>query len=158
MLFTCIGLLATMNNCTSDDKDDDLVDQTFLEKQDGTKWKVTEDDEVIYMRINDDINKPIEIWVSEIDFEKGIADDDCYYYTDDLLEFEEMEVLENSANKLTFTYLGSETWTLTVEDNQLKLAFTSSSGPQELIYMDKTNDDIDSFVICSEDFMFRFGE
>ena len=158
ILFTYVGLLASINNCTSDDSDDKLVNQTFLEKQDGTKWKVSEDEMFIYMRINNNMNKPIELWVSEIDFEKGMADDDCYYYSDDLLEIEEMEILENSANNLTFTYLGNETWTLTIENNRLKMVFTNMSGIQDVIYMDKTNIDVDSFEICIEEYKLLFGE
>ncbi|MDN3642936.1 hypothetical protein QWY87_09510 [Lutimonas halocynthiae] len=158
ILFTCIGLLASISNCTSDDKDDEIVNQTFLEKQDGTKWKITEDEGVIYMRINNNMNKPIELWISEIEFEKGMVDDDCYYYSDDLLEIEEMEILENSANNLTFTYLGNETWTLTIENNRLKMVFTNMSGLQDAMYMDKANDDVDSFEICAEEFKLRLGE
>ena len=156
ILFTCIGLFASISNCTSDDKDDEIVNQTFLEKQDGTKWKVAEDEMVIYMRINNNMVKPIELWISEIEFEKGIADDDCYYYSDDLLEIEEMEILENSANNLTFTYLGNETWTLTTENNRLKMVFTNMSGIQDIIYMDKTIDDVDSFEVCAEEYQLRF--
>jgi len=156
ILFTYVGLLASINNCTSDDSDDKLVNQTFLEKQDGTKWKVSEDEMFIYMRINNNMNKPIELWVSEIDFEKGMADDDCYYYSDDLLEIEEMEIIENSVNNLTFTYLGNETYELTIEDNRLKMVFTNMSGIQDVIYMDKTNIDVDSFEICIEEFKLPF--
>ncbi len=156
LLFSCMLLVATINNCTSDSKDDELVIETFLEKNDGTKWKVTEEDEIIYLRINENMSKPIELWISEIIMAKGMADDDCYYYSDDLMGEEEMEILENSANKLTFTYLGNETWEFTVEGSQLKMLFSNTGGQQELVYFDKTNDDVDSFEICSEEFKFRF--
>jgi hypothetical protein len=155
IFFAFFGALASMTNCTSDDKDD-IVVQTFLEKNNGTKWVITEDDDLIYMRINDDMTKPIELWISDFDVAKGLADDDCYYYNDDLLEIEEMEILENSANKLTFTYLGNETWSFTIAGDRLKMEFTNSSGLQDATYLDKTNDDVDSFEICTEEFMFDF--
>lgn len=150
MLFMCIGLVASISNCTSDD-DDDIIVETFLEKYDGTTWKLIEEDEVAYMRINDNLDKPIEIWTSIIDFEKGLAYDDCFYYTDNLLNMEEMEIVENTAEKLTFSYLGNETWSFTAEEDRLKLEMTYSDDPKEIIYMDKTTDDVDNLELCSEE-------
>ena len=40
--------------------------QTFLEKHDGTIWMVIEKDMRIYLRLNDDTDKDLEMWVSEM--------------------------------------------------------------------------------------------
>lgn len=151
-LFTFIALMTFTVNCDSDD-DDDIKDQTFLEKNDGTKWKILEDGILVYMRLNDDMNKPIEIWMKNMDLDKRIDDPICYYYSDDMLDVDEegIEIIENSANKLEFTYFGEETWEMAVEGNRLKMTFTSMNDQVEFIYLDRTNDNVDSFEICPEE-------
>ena len=150
--FTFIALIAFSINCDSDD-DDAIKDQTFFEKNDGTKWKVMDDGILIYMRINNDMTKPIELWMNAMELGKGMDDPICYYYSDDLLEIDEddIEILENSANKLEFTYLGVETWSMTVEGDRLKMGVKSMNGEEEFIYLDRTNENLDSFEICSDD-------
>ena len=120
LLLSCVGLLVSLSNCTDDDPDDIMV-QNFLEKNDGTKWVVTEDDIIVYLRINNNLNRAVELWMKEINMGKGMTDDDCYYYSHDLFDNDEMEIGENSTNKFSFTYLGNETWVLSLEGDQLKL-------------------------------------
>ena len=93
LLFTCIGLLVSTSNCTSDDNDDIKV-QTFLEKYDGTKWTVIDEGALIYLRINDDMGRPLELWLADANAGKGLTDIDCYYYSNDLLDMEDVEGME----------------------------------------------------------------
>lgn len=96
------------------------------------------------------MTKPIEIWMKNMDLDKGIDDPVCYYHSTDLID-EETEILENSSNKLKFTYQDEETWTMTIDGNRLKITFVSMNNNEEIVYLDKTNDDVDSFEICPEE-------
>ncbi|WKK67538.1 hypothetical protein [Lutimonas zeaxanthinifaciens] len=147
--FTFIALLMFTINCDSDD-DDDFKDKTFLENNDGTKWKILDEGVFVYMRINDDMTKPIEIWMSSMDLDKNRDDSECYYYSTDLID-EETEILENSSNKLKFTYQGEETWTMTIDGNRLKITFVSMNNNEQIVYLDRTNDNVDGFEICPDD-------
>ena len=50
-------------NCSSDDDNSSTITTTFLEKFDGTVWKI-QDIEGVFYRFNDNLNNPVEEWVA----------------------------------------------------------------------------------------------
>jgi len=156
ILFIGIGLVISYNSCVSDEKDKDLISiQTFLEKHDGTKWTVIEKDMRIYLRLNDDKDKDLEIWVSEMGFAKLMAHKECFYYSQELLntekEEEEEEVLENFGSKLVFTDLDNETLTISMDGERLKLEFETLNNVREAVYFSKTTENVGALDICPDE-------
>ena len=152
ILFTCIGLVIAYNSCESDQKDKDLiVAQTFLEKHDGTKWTVIEEDMRIYVRLNNDLDKDMELWIAELGFEELMAAKECFYYRQENLNTEEVEVLENFGSKLEFTHLENETWTFSMDGDRLKLEFETLNKANKTVHFSKTKDNVDDLTICPEE-------
>ena len=149
ILFTCIGLVISYNSCESDQKDKDLiVAQTFLEKHDASKWTVIEEDMRVYIRLS--IDKDMELWIAELGFDELMAAKECFYYSQELLNTEEVEVLENVGGKLEFTHLDNETWTFSMDGERLKLEFEILNNVKKTIYFSKTKEDLNDLNICSE--------
>ena len=152
ILFTSIGLLISYNSCVSDQKDKDLISvQTFLERHDGTKWTVIEEEMRIYVRLNNDMDKALELWISELELAKLITYKECFYYNPEMLNAEEVAILENSESKLVFTYLGNETWTFSRDGERLKLEFETLNNVRDAVYFSKTTENVDELEICSEE-------
>lgn len=152
ILFAGAGLLISLSNCASDEKDKDfLLDQTFLEKYDNTKWTIIQDEMRIYLRFNNDMEKAIEMWMSELEIAKLIASEECFYYTAELMDTEEVEILENSELKLEFTYLGNETWTFSMEGERLKLVFKTLNSTRDPVYFNKTSENFNDLKICPDE-------
>jgi len=152
ILFACIGLVISYNSCVSDQKDKDLIlAQTFLEKHKATKWMVIEDDLRIYLRLSNDKDKDLEIWMAELGFEKLMASEECFFYSQELLNSEEVEVVENFGSKLVFTHLDDETWTFSIDEKRLKLEFETSDNIKEVVYFSKTTENVDDLTICPEE-------
>jgi len=152
ILSLCIGLVISYSSCALEDKDKNLlVDETYLEKHDGTKWKAIEDDMRIYLRLNDDMDKALELWMSDLEFEKLLTSKECFYYSHEMLNTEEVKVLENSESKLAFTYLENETWTFSMDGERLKLEFKTLDHVREAVYFSKTTDNVAELSICPEE-------
>ncbi len=152
ILLTCLGLVISYNSCISDQKDKDLISiQTFLEKHDGSKWTVIENDMRIYLRLNKDEDKDLEIWMSELEFAKLMAHKECFYYSQEMLNTEEAEVIENFGSKLVFTDLDDETWTFSMDGERLKLEFETLNNVKEAVYFSKTTENVDDLDICPEE-------
>ena len=152
ILFACVGFVMSYSSCESDEKDKELLfDQTFLEKYDNSKWTIIEDEMRIYLRLNDDMDKAVEIWTSELEFSKLLVAEECFYYTAGLLNTEEVEILENSETKLEFTYQGNETWTFSMDGDRLKLVYKTMNATREPIYFSKTTQDFGALTLCPED-------
>jgi len=152
ILCTGIGLLISYNSCISDQKDKDLIlAQTFLERHDGTTWTVIEEDMRTYVRLNDDMDKALELWTSELELAKLMVYEECYNYSHEMLNTEVVEVLENSPEKLSFTHLGTETWTFSRDGERLKLVFETSNNARDPIYYSKTTENVNKLPICAEE-------
>ena len=152
ILLTCIGLVISYNSCESDQKDKDLiVAQTFLEKYDASKWTVIEEDMRIYVRLNNDMDKDIELWIAELGFEELMAAKECFYYSQELLNTEEVEVLENFGGKLEFTHLDNGTWTFSMDGDRLKLEFETLNNVKKTVYFSKTKENVDELSRCPEE-------
>ena len=149
ILLTCIGLVISYNSCESDQKDKDLiVAQTFLEQNDASKWTAIEEDMRIYVRLS--IDKDMEIWMAELGFEKLLAAKECFYYSQELLNTEEVEVIENFGSKLAFTHLDDETYTFSIDGERLKLEFETLNNVKKVVYFSKTKEDFNDLNICPE--------
>jgi len=156
ILFICIGLVISYNSCASDQKDKDLISiQTFLEKHDGTIWTVIEKDMRIFLRLNDDKDKDLEMWVSDMGLAELMAHKECFYYSKEKLnteeEEEEEEDLENFGNKLVFTDLDNETWTFSMDGKRLKLEFKSLNNVREPVYFSKAIENVGKLDICPDE-------
>ena len=151
ILFTCLGLVILSNSCESDQKDKDLiVAQTFLENHQASKWTVIEEDMRIYVRFTNDKDKDMELWMAELGLEKLLASKECFYYRQENLNTEEVEVIENFGGKLEFTHLDNETWTFSMDGDRLKLEFETLNNVKKTVYFSKTKENVDELIICPE--------
>lgn len=162
ILFTSIGMVISYNSCVPDKKDKDLISiQTFLERHDGSTWTVIEGEMRIYLKLNDDMDKALEVWRSEMGLANLMAHKECFNYSSETLNNEKIKVLEDSNSKLVFTYPDDETWTFIRDGERLKLEFKTMDKVRDPVYFSKTNDNIDKLNICPEesskgDFDWRF--
>jgi hypothetical protein len=162
ILLLGMGLVISCNSCVSDQKDKDLISiQNFLERHDGSQWELIQEDMRIYLKINDDEDKALEIWRSELGLAKLMAHKECFYYSHETLNNEKVKVLENSNSKLEFTYLDNETWTFITDGDRIKLEFKTLNKVRDPVYFSKNTDNIAKLMICPEesrkdDFDWRF--
>lgn len=132
-LFIVLGLTLSFNACSSDDDGP----QTFLEKYDGTIWTFSGED--IYIRIIDNESIILEEWY---------LDNDCYEH--DTLNYEVLEIIENSTDKLVIKITDdgeTETFTFTIEGEVLTVVITEVDG-FETVTLIKTSVNVDEFEIC----------
>ncbi|MEN8125772.1 MAG: hypothetical protein ABFR32_11655 [Bacteroidota bacterium] len=132
-LFIVLGLTLSFNACSSDDDEP----QTFLEKYDGTIWTFSGED--IYIRIIDNESIILEEWY---------LDNDCYEH--DTLNYEVLEIIENSTDKLIIKITDdgeTETFTFTIEGEVLTVVITEVDG-FETVSLIKTSVNVDEFEIC----------
>jgi hypothetical protein len=148
----------TLINCNSDDNPpidnstDSLLCKNFLECSDGVNWKYVEVDnnvEIVrvYITLNDDINNPIESWMTLSSF-------DCYESM--RVSDHQFQIIENSKDKfiIKITWLGEdwqqdefETWTFTKQGDSLKLVqkyFTE----EIILNFSITSDSVSNLQIC----------
>ncbi|MGA9270334.1 MAG: hypothetical protein WBV45_06905 [Lutimonas sp.] len=144
ILAACIGL----TSCNSDDEDE-IVQQTWLEKYDGTKWN---DGSEVYIKIIGNTSVILESW---------FLDDSCYVYNVYLYELIHenanlgiafFEIIENSTNKLVFQvkiFESTETITLRVNGDTLTIKRENNAREGwESKDFKKTTVDFDDFTIC----------
>ena len=145
ILFIGIGMLVSYNSCAPDQKDKDLTSiQTFLEKHDGTTWTVIEKEMRIFVRLHDDFDMDLELWVSELELAELMAHKECFYYSQEKLtedEEEDEDDLENFGNKLVFTDLDDKTYTFSMDGDRLKLEFEATNNINKTVYFSKTKED-----------------
>jgi len=130
-----LSLVVSFNGCSDDD--DDIIQQTWLEKYDGTKW---EDGDGLYWRIIDNTNIILESWYH---------DGPCYYHSisDGNVNF---EIIENSTNKLVFRVVeddNTQTITFRVNGDTLTVLL-EYNGRSETISFKKTAVNVDDFTLC----------
>ena len=100
-----------------------------------------------YIKLNDNENNPFKTWVSTSTIDCGYD-----YFGEPDMQF---QVLENSKDKLIVKVIwpegddGYETWTMTLQDNSLKLVSVYYQEQINILY-DKTSEDIDDFIFCDE--------
>lgn len=145
-------MVISYNSCASDEKDKDLISiQSFFERNDGSQWTVIEGDMRIYLKLNDNEEKALEVWRSEMGLAKLMAHKECFYYSYETFNNEKVKVLEDSNSKLEFTYLDTETWTFSRDGQNLKLEFKSSDKSRDPVYFEKTTDNVHDLDICPKE-------
>ncbi len=151
ILCTYIVFAVAYNSCASDQKDKDLLSiQTFLEQHDGTTWTAIEKDMRIYIRLHDDKDKDVELWVSEMKLAKLMAHKECFYYSQEKLATDE-EDLENFSTELVFTDLDDEPLIFSMDGERLKLEFETSNNVKEAVYFLKTKENLAELDICPDE-------
>ncbi len=162
-LFLILGVCYCFVGCNSDDEDEIvIVEKTFLEKFDGTKWETVEPFEGsnIYLRVNNNSNIPFETWNRPVNSEEEA----CYWHQNDFMVENEhdgaMIITENSGNRFTIANEAQEFWwTIEIRGDILKfdgqsvwddeiLPIWDSPGSR---VMKKTNVNLDALEICNED-------
>ena len=98
-----LSLIVSFNGCSDDE--DDIIQQTWLEKYDGTKW---EDGDGLYWRIIDNTNTILESWYH---------DGPCYWYSIPNGNVN-LEIIENSTSKLVLHVIEDGN-TLSLEDGAI---------------------------------------
>lgn len=165
-LFLFLGACFYFVGCNSDDEGEIvIVEKTFLEKYDGTKWVVAEAYEgyIYYLRVNDNQRVPFEIWGRPAELGKSRNEEACYGYQDGYMDDDggstPIEIVENSENRFTIGGDG-EFWCLEIRGETLKFGGWSIYGDADSNIWDdpeswtfeKTNVNVDAFEICPEDY------
>mgnify|MGYP001029585720 CR=1 FL=1 len=144
----CLVLSLFIFNCSKSD-DDNLPESctTFLECNDGSTWILDDDIVVIILRINDNINDPLEQWFTII----GGAD--CYDYLSDILA--DYTITENTKDKLVFKAdwgAGDiQTLTFSIVNGELKIIdkyILDGENIEDVRTLPKTTIDVDNLTIC----------
>jgi len=91
------------------------------------------------------------MWVSEMGLAELMAHKECFYYSQELLNKEEEEDLENFGSKLVFTDLDNETWTFSMDGERLKLEFKTLNNVSEAVYFSKTTENVGKLDICPDE-------
>lgn len=145
-------LIISFNSCSTDDEDNIVIPQTFLEKYDGTVWLYTSDWVTEYLRIINNETTPFELYHYT---------NDCYiYYLFDLndLPSNQVEVTAHSEDvfELTITYPEmvdtSTIITVRVDGDILIMEANYYEGDEltETSYdnYERQNVDVDGFILC----------
>lgn len=155
-LSTLLVFTISFNSC-SDDDDDPVISETFLEKYVGSIWILTDDggvpdeaDVPTYFRFINDANKILEGWY--LDFVEA----ECYYHIEGInIDSGNMTLQENSQTKLVIQIVYSdetETYTCTIQGDTLKIVmvYEEVGWPSETatLYFDKTTADVDALPLC----------
>ena len=149
--FAIIGLVISFISCAPDQKDKDLISiQTFLEQHDGTTWTAIEKDMRMFVRLHNDKDKDLELWVSEMKLAKLMAHKECFYHSQEKLNIIEEEDFENLGNELVFTDLDDKTWIFSMDGERLKLEFENMNNVKEAVYFSKTKENVGQLDICPD--------
>lgn len=139
-------LVLTLFSC-SDDGDDA---KTFLEKNGGTVWKISQSGANMYAQINNSTTNPLELWVS-------FGEELCYIHQSLMDGGDQIEVLENTESSLKLRVDESDTEyvivTLTVTADVLTVASEEFedgvSEGKEIVPLQRTDDNPDDLEICA---------
>lgn len=138
-------LVFSLFSCSDDGDDAD----TFLEKNGGTVWSVSQSGASVFAKINNSVSNPLEIWAS-------LGEDLCYIYQSIKDEGIEVEILENTESTLKLRVDESDTEysiiTLTISGNLLtvKSEYYEDGELEEsdIIPLQKTDENTDDLEIC----------
>ncbi len=156
-LFFILGACCWFVGCNSDDEDEiQIIEETFLEKYDGSKWVTTDAEEgwIYYLRVNNNLRFPYEFWGRPTDLEKANKEDGCYFHQEmsvNEVPGDGIEIMENSGNRFR---VGDEmeSWTLEIKGDVLTFTISRYGGRQDSIIFEKTNVNVDAFEICPDDY------
>ena len=154
-LFLMLGACFSFFSCNSDDDDEIvIVEKTFLEKYDGTKWVIVDEYQgnTLYIRINNNSSVPFEIWERPV----NSKEETCYWHLNSYMDGG-MEIIENSDTRFTIANASEEFWwTIEVRGETLKFGGQSVwddvlppvwNDPDSRVF-EKTTVNVDAFEIC----------
>lgn len=160
----CLFLISLVS-CNSDDNED-VGSKTFIELNNGSKWKYTEDennngkvDGIVYLKFNNNMEIPYESWGSTQNSEQ--EEWKCYeHFNFKLNSYDEPilfhEIIENTVDKLVIQ--------ITIRENHYETNIFTKSGEKMkvqiigdemgssyggTIYFDKTSDKISDIQVCN---------
>lgn len=143
-LFAILVIAISLNSCSNDDSSSN----TLFESLDGSKWKATVNGYLGYVRLTNNLNKPIEIW----DQEKSNNCFDYYLYGSNY----PTEIIENSKNifivKMIYSLETYEKFSITRMGDKLNVNISGFDGPTPFssdTVLSKTSDNVDGFTICN---------
>lgn len=133
-------------SCTDDNEDEINNElQTFLEKHDGTEWLLSNDDIMVYIRINNDMEQLIEQW--RFDYELN-----CFIYNSNILNPGNYQIRENSRDTLVIDcdiILGDcECMTFFCQENNLLVEIKISEWEDETVYFNPSSTSVDNLEKC----------
>lgn len=137
-------------SCSDDeDPDYDILNASFLEVYNETKWIVTWDTGIAVIKFNNNPLKYIENWLI-------LRNGECYtyYYVNNFYNSGTFEVLENSNKRLVINISddGKSYLVFTIKNNSLKILHKSEdAGDSSTIYI-KTTKDIEALPECEDNF------
>ena len=145
ILMSCIFFIT----CSEDTIDEVIAEpQTFLEKNDGTQWLLSNKDITVYIRINNDNVHLIEQW-------RMSGELDCYNYNANIFNPGYYTIKENSANKLVIDcdpVLGDcECMTFSKQGNTLTVDIKISEWEEETVLFNVSSVQVDDLQKCDID-------
>ena len=144
-------LLLFVFNCSKSDDDNspESCNNTFLECNDGSTWILHYDFADMLLRINDNLNNPLEQWLN-------YDGEDCYEYHS--IIFGDATMTENTKDKLVIKddYVlegisGTSTFTFSIVNGELKLIYQDifdGESYEEILIFQETTIDVDNLTIC----------
>ena len=138
-------------NCSKSDDDNspESCNNFFLECNDGSTWILHYASADMLLRINDNLNNPLEQWL--------IYDgEDCYEYYS--IIFGDATMTENTKDKLVIKddYVlegisGTSTFTFSIVNGELKFIYQDifdGESYEEILILQETTIDVDKLTIC----------
>ena len=130
-------------SCTAD-RGEDL--RSFLEKNDGTEWRLINEDLTVYIRLNNDLEHLIEEW----SFEEILI---CYKYDPNIFSPGSFNIRENSLNQLIvegdIVLSDFECMTFTRQNDMLTVDFLLCDWQEETVYFNKSEVGVDNLPTCN---------
>jgi len=131
-------------SCTND-TDDDF--QTFLEKNDGTEWMLSNEELKVYIRVNNKETPNLEQWFYS-------NENNCFEYNANIFIPGDCQIKENSINQLIIQgdlFLSDyECMTFTIEGDKLRVDITLDEWQEETVYFTKSTIFLDNLETCVE--------
>jgi len=151
-LIYILGIFLLIFNCSKNNDDEVIQCDTFLSCNNETTWKYVETINSIeyssYIKLIDNVNNPFKTWVSYTGIDCGYD-----YFGEPSPQF---QIIENLKDKLILKVIwpegddGYETWTMTLQDNSLKLVSVYYQQEQINTLYNKTSENIDDFIFCEK--------
>lgn len=125
------------------DQGDDF--QSYLEKNDGTEWLLSNEDLIVYIRFNNNETHLIEQW----SYNKEI---DCYEYNANIFSPGDFKIEENSIDKLIIQgdiiLSDFENMTFTTQGNTLIVNIKFCEWQEEIVYFTRSLVKVDELSKC----------
>lgn len=143
ILFFSLIVMVSSALFSCSDQGDDF--QSYLEKNDGTEWLLSNEDLIVYIRFNNNDTHLIEQW----SYNKEI---NCYEYNANIFSPGDFKVTENSINKLIIQgdiiLSDFENMTFTTQGNTLTVNIKICEWQEEIVYFTRSFVKVDELSKC----------